>query len=61
MVQKGRIRNEWVDAHLADGDLSEVPQELVEEVKALAKARQSSPKISVEAEVFPEYLADEDA
>lgn len=39
MVQKGRLRNEWIDAFLADGSLAEVPLELQEEVKTAANAR----------------------
>lgn len=39
MVQKGHIRNEWVDAYLENGSLEEVPAHLAEEVKERAKAR----------------------
>jgi hypothetical protein len=39
MIQKAKIRNEWVDAYLADGSLDEVPEALVDEVKAKAAMR----------------------
>lgn len=39
MVQKGKIRNEWIDAYLEIGSLAEVPEEYVSEVKERAAAR----------------------
>ena len=44
MVQKGRLRNEWIDAFLADGSLDEVPLELQEDVKIAADARLNDAK-----------------
>lgn len=52
MVQKGRLRNEWIDAFIADGSLDEVPLELQEEVKIVAEARlkdtkDAKPKVAI--------------
>lgn len=54
MVAKGYIRNEWIDAYIADGDLSEVPEQYVDEVKARADARLSTPTVAAgnDVEIF---------
>ena len=39
MVQKGRLRNDWIDAYIELGTLTEVPLELQGEVKIVAEAR----------------------
>jgi hypothetical protein len=50
MVQKGTIRNEWIDAYVADGSLDEVPAHLVEEVKERARIRMEAVAPQVEEE-----------
>lgn len=53
MVAKANVRNEWVDAYIESGDLSEVPEQFIEEVKARAEIRLKGPSIAVgEVEIF---------
>lgn len=46
MVQKGKIRGEWVESYLA-GNTQDVPAEFLDEVRALASRQKAAPVITV--------------